>query len=228
MQLNKRKKIKTFVSSLRLRMLAIAYSFRSHALLSPYELFVRDGYNKRLLKGLPLTGDSVCLDFGGYLGDFTNELLDKFGCHISVFEPVSKFNALLRERFKYESKIVVHDFGVGLVDGTRFFHDAADGSGLFSDGETLTVQFKSAEYLARLFPNTEIDLIAMNIEGGEYELISALWQSKFFERTNYLLIQFHKISEESEIMRDVSRKIMEKTHTQIWNYDFIWECWKRN
>ena len=164
-------------------------------LLSPFYLFMRDGYNSILFRELDLDYSSVVLDFGGYTGEFTAALIDRFDPTIHVFEPIDKYSGHLRSRFQLNQKIEIHGFGIGLNEGSRTFFESTDSTGSFAKGTPVHVNFQNAKFLHTIRPpESDIALIAMNIEGGEYELIEALDQAGLLVVTKELLIQFHDIS----------------------------------
>jgi hypothetical protein len=83
------------------------------------------------------------------------------------------------------------------------------------------------EYMDDHIP-TKVDLIAINIEGGEYELLDAMFSDHgTANQFNYVLIQFHDFVANAPKMRDELREHMLRTHDLIWDFPFVWECWKR-
>jgi hypothetical protein len=74
--------------------------------------------------------------------------------------------------------------------------------------------------------NLDIGLLEINIEGGEYNLLSDLIESRQIKRIKTLLIQFHNNERNSEFQRASIRHLLQETHEQIFNYDWVWEKWK--
>ena len=72
----------------------------------------------------------------------------------------------------------------------------------------------------------QIDLIKINIEGGEYELLPAILKSGFIDRIKYIQVQFHNFITGADNKREQIRHELEKTHSEMWNYDFVWESWE--
>ena len=196
--------------------------------MSPFYLFLRDGYNSLLFEKLDLDHSSVVFDFGGYTGEFTASLVDKYDPVIHVFEPMGNYTEQLRKRFEFNHQVFIHGFGIGLSRGQRTFYESTDSTGSFASGKSIQVDFQSVDYLHSIRPSdSDIALIAMNIEGGEYELIEGLDKSGLLEVTRQLLIQFHDISDDSTNKRNASRLLLSKTHQLVCSYDFIWEYWKK-
>lgn len=213
---------------IRLMSRRIALRFTPRSRLSPIDLFRRDGYGDLITSNLPLDGTSQVLDFGGYLGDWSAEILHRYGAQIHIFEPVEEFVAQLNCRFAGDNRISIHPFAIGLKEGVRHLHLNGDGTSAFSDGEIALVEFRTATSLVPLLPDT-VDLASINIEGGEYELIPALAQAKLLERIDLIFIQFHRVSDESVTreQRETCRTLLTATHECLWAYDFVWEAWKQ-
>ena len=66
-----------------------------------------------------------------------------------------------------------------------------------------------------------------NIEGGEYELIKYLIESKNISMIDNLLIQFHPLENSGSKLREIMVKDLEKTHQRCDLYfPLVWEHWK--
>lgn len=204
----------------------VALRFRPYSTLSPIERYRRDGYDDLITKNLGLDAASVVLDFGGYVGNYTATISDRYQSQIHVFEPVPEFFTMLQARFKNQTNITLHEYGIADVDDVRTFGVSADGTGAFAEGAGASVSFRSADYLAEAVPPL-IDLLAVNIEGGEYELIPALDRVGLLARTKRILVQFHRVGPDPIGDRASCRHLLEATHTCIWSYDFVWEAWVR-
>lgn len=68
----------------------------------------------------------------------------------------------------------------------------------------------------------------INIEGGEYEVLSKLLDENKLINIKYLQIQFHDLDKNSSQKKDAFRNQLLKTHTCEYCYEFIWENWIRN
>jgi hypothetical protein len=67
----------------------------------------------------------------------------------------------------------------------------------------------------------------INIEGGEYELLSRMAETGLMPKVDTYLIQFHEWMRGSHSMRREIRRELAKTHRPTWDYRFIWERWDR-
>ena len=70
-----------------------------------------------------------------------------------------------------------------------------------------------------------IDLLKVNIEGGEYELLPFLIRSGWIKKIVDLQVQFHTIGAEYVSAREAIRSALSKTHVESWCYWFVWESW---
>jgi len=194
-------------------------------LLSPVRQFTRDGHNEVLFRDLELTSNSVVLDFGGYIGEFSEEILQRFDCQLHIFEPVQLFVNELRKRFEGSEKVWIYDYAVGLKQRDFFLVLDGEATSEFRGSIGLPCSLRSVDQtiIPRL---SSIDLIAINIEGGEYELVPALYQAGVLNKVGQILIQFHKVGPNSDESVAQIRAIMRETHTLEWRYEYVWELWK--
>jgi len=72
-----------------------------------------------------------------------------------------------------------------------------------------------------------INLIKINIEGGEYELLEKMIISNLIKRFDNIQIQFHRFIANAFTKRRLIQKGLSKTHYLTYNYPFIWENWKK-
>jgi FkbM family methyltransferase len=194
--------------------------------ISSYEKYRRDGYDDLITKDLGLDRNSNVVEVGGYLGDWGWEILNSYHCNLQIFEPVPEYFEVLRKRFLGMRSARVYNFGLSATDKVLQFGMDGPATGMTSLGETSQVKLRSVLNLSNVFPR-DIDLVAINIEGGEYELIPAMSESNLIQRCNLLFIQFHLLDSESKKNRRNCRKYLERTHDLVWSYDFVWEAWIR-
>jgi hypothetical protein len=71
-------------------------------------------------------------------------------------------------------------------------------------------------------------MMKVNIEGGEYELLDHLIDTGLICRVRDVQVQFH-----DDVLPDADRRMraiqagLSKTHTLLWQHEWIWECWRR-
>jgi FkbM family methyltransferase len=202
-------------------------------LKDPFHIAVREWFDDRgdetLRLDYPLNSQSIVLDVGGYMGDWANSIFEKYGAVIHVFEPVSSFYTSMENRFLTNLKVTVHHYG--LSDSSKNVEIA-----LQEDGSS-TVRFESdrkeriklvdiVDFIDK-YKIEEIDLIKINIEGGEYELLERMFEMDIIKKCKNLQIQFHDFYPESKKCRASLREKLRLTHQITYDYYFVWENWVR-
>ena len=175
----------------------------------------------------PAPFDSVVFDLGGYKGQFASDIYSKYFSRIYVFEPVKKFADAISERFQRNSSITVFPFALGKKNAEETIYLSADATSTHRQSGTPEkikfVQF--SEFLSRHQIHT-IDLLKINIEGGEYDLLGFLIESDVIKRIKNIQVQFHDfIPNAAERMKTIQKKF-DSTHELTYQYRFIWENWK--
>jgi len=170
--------------------------------------------------------DSVIFDVGGFQGNWAADIHERYGSQVHVFEPHPIFAQEIRRRFQDNPAITIHDFALGHDEGSLTLSDDGDASSSFHS--TIHVVTGRIESVTGFFANTDIrriDLMKVNIEGGEYDLLPALVEGGVLPRIGILQVQFHLFSEDDIHRRDTIRAMLAETHTCDWSYDFVWEQW---
>lgn len=190
----------------------------------------RDRGDSTLRLNYPLTPESTVVDLGGYVGDFAAQVHERYGCVVHVFEPVPKYFEECARRFAGQPKVHVHPVGLGLSEGSFPISDEADASSFFSQHGTgrsmAEVRAAASEFDALGVP--QVDLLKLNIEGGEYEVLPALIAADWIRRIKHIQVQFHTVGSDYETARKAIRSSLAKTHTEDWCYEFVWESWSRS
>ena len=177
-----------------------------------------------------LDENSVVFDVGGYEGQWASDIYSKFNSKIYVFEPVQNFADNIEKRFSKNNKIVINKFG--LSDKTEMSQISLkdDSSSTINKKADDTTEIKLVDIIDFTKQNniTNIDLIKINIEGGEYALLNRLIGSGYIKNVKYILVQFHNFYPNAKTEMEKIRKELEKTHSPIYQFEFIWELWKLN
>lgn len=210
--------------------------YRRNILRDPFLLeasrWFRDHGDETLRLDYPLTSDSIVFDLGGYQGDFAAAINKKFNCKVYIFEPVPAFYAMCADRFRANKKIVCMNYGLSSSDGYLDIFLSENASSFFtsssSKGHTQRVKIISVINCIRELKIEQIDLMKINIEGGEFEVLPALIKSGDILKINFLQVQFHNFVTDAAKKREEIRANLATSHIEMWNYDFVWESWKRN
>lgn len=176
-----------------------------------------------------LDANSIVFDLGGYEGQWASDIFAMYCCEIYVFEPAPEFFDGIQRRFKNNSRIIVENFGLSNADYAAHLNISADGSSIYKSSETaVPIRFHRAIDYFRERCIDRIDLLKINIEGGEYDLLDHLIEEGFVANINNIQVQFHDFvdnasSRMTRIQRDLAR-----THYLTYQYPYIWENWRRN
>jgi FkbM family methyltransferase len=176
----------------------------------------------------PLTRESVVIDVGGYLGEWSQKIADRYDPYIYIIEPVHKFHSFILERFRNNRKVKVFDFG--LLDKTKketmvLDHDS---SSLFtSKGKKVPVYLMDVVEFLKEQNIKKIDLIKINIEGAEYPLLRHMIDKGIVENCRDIQVQFHTFYPDAVRLRNEIREDLKKTHSLTYDYPFVWENWTR-
>lgn len=211
----------------------IAKFYRRSILRDPFLVSVRrwkrDRGDKHLRMNYALTPDSVVLDVGGYIGDFTSAIVEKFGCRVLVFEPMQRFYQQCEERFADNDAVTVFNYGLGAADERLTLSDSDDASSFCrrnSEVESVSAELRDVDTIWRELGVQNVDLMKINIEGGEYPLLRRMLDQGLANRVNNFQIQFHNFVPDAVAQREDLRHRLIETHTEDWCYEFVWENWQ--
>lgn len=212
----------------------ILTAYKRYILRDPLEREIlrwrRDKGDETLRLNYPLSKDSLVIDVGGYKGDFAAAIHDRYKCRVIIFEPVPTYFQECVDRFINQNEICVYNYGLSSTDDKLVMEIAADGSSFFNikkNGEGVEATLCNASRIFKEMGFDSIDLLKINIEGGEFSLLKHLVDTENLSKINFLQIQFHNFFDNAPSMRETIREQLRLTHDEIWNYDFVWESWKR-
>jgi hypothetical protein len=110
-----------------------------------------------------------------------------------------------------------------------FISEEQDASSLYkSEGSKTKIQLYDISDFVSENKISRIDLIKINIEGGEYPLLNRMLDQDLVRRCTDIQIQFHNFIEDADSKRQILRERLAKTHHLTYDYPFIWENWKKS
>lgn len=182
--------------------------------------------DKTLRLDYDLDQDSIVFDLGGYEGQWSSDIFSRYRCFIRCFEPLEAFAKNIERRFAQNEKIVVHCFGLSNGNGKAIISHEKDSSSMFRGKGKEEIRLVKATDFMKENHISKIDLMKINIEGGEYDLLEHLIETGFIKNIMNLQIQFHNfIPNARERMKHI-QKNLEATHKLTYQYEFVWENWK--
>ena len=184
--------------------------------------------NDNLRYEYDLKSTSLVLDLGGYQGQFASDIYARYCCRVLVFEPVESFADKLKERFKRNSNIEIFNFALGSKARQETISLLAEGTSLYRESsDKAIIQFVDTGEFFADHNIQSVDLMKINIEGGEYELLPKLFEEGLINRVKNIQIQFHDIENGSEDKMMKLCRELSKTHRPTYQYKFVWENWVR-
>lgn len=188
----------------------------------------KDRGDQTLRLDYDLDNNSFVMDIGGYAGQWASDIYSRFCCRIAIFEPVDRFAENIRTRFAKNDRMRVYKYGLGGFSRKETISVCGTDSSIFEkteQSETISI-IDVAEWFAN--ENiTSVQLMKINIEGGEYELLERLIDIGLVNIVENIQVQFHEISGDSSERMNSIRTSLKKTHTPTYQYRFVWENWKR-
>jgi FkbM family methyltransferase len=182
----------------------------------------------RFVESFPLSQNSVVFDVGGYTGEWAMRIWHKYECTIEIFEPVPQYLTELNSRFRNVSRVKVNPYGLGNKSRCIRLSAIGDATSEFRTGseDSSDCQIRSISEVLKEKRYDALDLMAINIEGGEYELIDEIIRSEAHRKIRNILIQFHSSIPEYRSRRAKIQNLLSETHVQTFCYDMVWENWR--
>ena len=185
----------------------------------------REKGDEKLRLNYELNEQSIVFDIGGYIGDFSNSIYEKYKCNIYIFEPSTSFYKICLERFKNNNKIFCFNYGLSDSDNEFLLSDEKEASSITKNKNGVVVKIRKFSKVFEELNVNKIDLLKVNIEGSEYDLMPHIIEEKLIERINNIQIQFHIFISDAKLKRDKINNSLKKTHKRDWCYWFVWENW---
>jgi len=187
-----------------------------------------DGGDDAFRYAYPLTERSFVMDLGGYKGQWASDIFARYQCRIAVFEPVKGFAANIRARFEHNRLISTFAIGLGASTRRATIGVCMDGSSIFKRAAIEEyIEIVDVHDWLRNAGEKTVDLLKINIEGGEYELLERLIETDDVSSIGNIQVQFHKVDDNSKARMNEIRRILAHTHIPTYQYDFVWDNWTR-
>ncbi len=191
------------------------------------EPWFRDQGDVSLRRDYALDANSLVIDLGGYEGQWSSDIFAMYGCTIHIFEPMPEFARKIEQRFARNSLIHAHALGLASETRQAYMSENANRSTLFGEASNRQpVRMERAADFFQAAGMARIDLMKVNIEGGEYELLDHLLATGWIERIVNLQVQFHDFVPEAEQRMRAIQNSLSQTHELTYQYPFVWENWK--
>lgn len=193
-----------------------------------YRRYIAAGGDAAFRYNYQLEPGATILDLGGYHGEWTRGMIERFGCRSFIFEPVHDYAASLNRSFADEPSVLVCPFGLGSRTRTESISLADDGSSTFTQGhmhERVLVK-DVAEWWEEAQPG-RVAVAKINIEGGEYEVLPRMIESGLIAEVDELQVQFHDVVPDASHRMDEILADLALSHEPTYRFPFVWENWRR-
>jgi hypothetical protein len=103
-----------------------------------------------------------------------------------------------------------------------------DSSSIFKMGNKIVpIKLLKASEFIEMHLISKIELMKINIEGGEYELLDHLIDSNAISIIENIQVQFHNFIPNAEVRMKQIQDRLSLTHKLTYQYKFVWENWQR-
>jgi len=185
----------------------------------------------KLMYDHDLCENSFVVDVGGYTGQWSREIIEKYNCNIIIYEPIHEYFNQLKENFSKYNNATLLNYGLGnenqqLKVRLRGVQTTTQRSNDESYDDIIEIRDVAQE---NDLLNHKIDLISINIEGGEYKLLERMLEVNMLKNVLNIQIQFHEWYPsyiKSKTLRTSIQNQLSKTHELTYCYPFVWENWK--
>ncbi len=179
----------------------------------------------------PLNESSIVFDVGGFSGEWAIPIFLKYMPTIHIFEPVKESAKILRKKFSNNKKIYTHE--IGLSGKTELARISLESHSASTHNTNHSKKFDEIKLVAisefmKRHNIYHIDLVKINIEGGEYDLLEHILDTGIVNHIDNIQVQFHDFIPHAEARMNSIKKRLLKTHSLTYEYEFVWENWKRN
>ena len=194
---------------------------------SIFDSWIRDNGDGTHRLNYNLNPQSIVIDAGGYKGEWAEEINQRYGCKVYIFEPVEKYYSIIEERFRNNSYVKIFKKGVSNSNSKIKIFDSEDSSSVYwGEGNSEEIELINfSNFLSEEGINS-VDLLKVNIEGGEYDLLEGIINRGDQTKIKNIQVQFHRFVKGCVERRSKIREELSKTHSLTYDYEFIWENWQ--
>jgi len=174
----------------------------------------------------PINEDSFVIDLGGFHGVWASQIMLKYNPRMVLVEPIPEFYMYLIDRYKYNPKVKVLNYGVSATSHKGELFLNADGTSKYIKTSTpIEVNFITIKEILNMIGQERVDLIQINIEGEEYPLLEQMLDDGTILQFSNIQIQYHTYIENAVERREKIQKRMQEHFNKIYDVPFVFEGW---
>lgn len=187
--------------------------------------------NPGILVDADLSASSTVLDVGAFVGDWSDKVSHRYGCTVHAFEPMSIALEHAHARLDGREGVHIHPYGLGGANQVAQLAVAGPGSSIYAAdspmGSFESIEIRDVVEVLDELGLDEVDLLKVNIEGGEFDLFDRLLAADRMSKIREVMIQFHEFHPNAYRRRHQVRRGLRATHDLVWDYPWVWEFWRR-
>ena len=190
--------------------------------------FEADGDKTLRLDYPRLTPKSIVFDLGGFEGQWASDIYAKYLSKVYIFEPFEEYFQAIKARFKKNPYIKPFPYALSAERGKVKLFTNGDKTSQFLEGDSgefVMMCIESFTDFCKSHDIKKIDLMKINIEGGEYDLLDGIIAAGWLKNIVTLQIQFHDYTPDAEQRMRKIQTALRKTHKPTYQFKFIWENW---
>jgi FkbM family methyltransferase len=136
---------------------------------------------------------------------------------------------MIESRFQRNDKIKVFQYALGCSSRKEIISINANSSSIYMKSKlTEEINIIDAAEWFKKENIKSVQLMKLNIEGGEYELLERLIETGLIRIIENIQVQFHNIERGSADRMENIQKHLKETHTPTYKYKFVWENYVRH
>ena len=188
-----------------------------------------------------LDKNSVVIDLGAYTGNWAKQIANKFNCTVHSYEAVERYFSQIQHK-----NVIPYKYAITCKTGVDYMHVCDEGSAIEALSEYKKQNDTDSHYQANILSHSNIpleavntidinellndysyvDLLKINIEGGEYDILEKMCETKTINKVHNIQIQFHNFVDNAQSRYDNIVNNLKNTHTCIFDSMWRWSFWE--
>jgi FkbM family methyltransferase len=177
----------------------------------------------------PLDENSQVIELGGYIGEWTEKLVNKFNPKLLIIEPIPKFVKILKNKFKDNFNVTIDNSAISTSNKIIQLHvmESSTSESIKVSNNKVKANAYNIEHFVEKYNLNKIDLIQVNIECEEYPLLLHWITTDFLKNVRFIQIQFHTFCDDYEKRYSIISEGLRNLGFEVrYKYDFVWESWE--
>jgi len=177
----------------------------------------------------PIDSNSQVIELGGYIGEWTEKIINKFNPKLLIIEPIPMFVQRLKSKFEDNPNVIIDNSAISTINKKINLHllESRTSESIKVSNNIIEVSAHNIEHFIKKYNLNKIDLIQINIECEEYPLLLHWINTDFLKNVRFIQIQFHTFCDNYEEKYSIISEGLKNLGFEIrYKYDFVWESWE--